>query len=273
LTTVRRRVFQLLEVGAASDPASRAVDLGIGLLILANVLALLWESTEAAGADLSFYRTFEQVSVTVFGLEYLLRLWVAPEHPAFRGVVLGRLRWTLSPLALLDLLAILPALLSPLWASGVDLRAVRALRILRILRIAKLGRYSIAMQAIARALREKSSELASVVFLLLVVLTVASSMMYYVEHDANPGAFPSIPAAMWWGIATLTTVGYGDVVPTTGLGKLLGAGIAILGIGLFALPAAILSSSFTEQLRRAARPQRDRRCPHCGEDLGSPPPI
>ncbi|MBI5851983.1 MAG: ion transporter [Planctomycetes bacterium] len=263
----RARIHRLLESADPADRTGRIAGCALAALILANVAALLLESTWPDDDALpAAFGRFEAISVAVFTVEYLLRLWSAPESPDFAGRF-GRLRWICSPLALIDLLAITPALAGFVLPSTLDLRALRALRLMRILRILRLGRYSIAMQAIAEAVREKRSELASAVFVVLVMLVVASTLMFHVEHGQNGKSFPSIPAAMWWGIATLTTVGYGDVVPVTGLGKLLGAMIAILGIGVFALPAAILSSAFTERLSRHARPAAATRCPHCGKPL------
>ncbi|MFO1053308.1 MAG: ion transporter [Planctomycetota bacterium] len=264
---LRKTVHRLLEIAEDGDRASRVVDVALGILILANVAALIVESMEPDEAvHPHFYAVFETFSVVVFAVEYALRLWSAPEDPRFVGAG-GRLRYVFTPTALVDLIAIAPTMLSWFLPMQGDLRVVRALRLFRIARLAKLGRYSSAMQAIGGAIREKASELASVVFVLLVLLTVCSTMMYHVEHEANPQAFPSIPAAMWWGIATLTTVGYGDVVPSTGFGKVLGASIAILGIGVFALPAAILSASFSDRLRSKREAAAPRCCPHCGERI------
>jgi voltage-gated potassium channel len=269
----RARIHRLLENAESGDRISRLVDLGLAAFIVANVIALLVESTYPDDVPVPWgFDAFEVLSVIVFSAEYLLRLWSAPESPRYAGTG-ARLRWACSPLAIIDLLAIAPTLVGWFAPVPLDLRAVRALRLLRILRVARLGRYSIAMQAIADAVREKRNELVSAVFVVLVMLIVASTLMYHVEHATNQRSFPSIPAAMWWGIATLTTVGYGDVVPVTPIGKLLGAGIAILGIGVFALPAAILSSAFTERLQRLAGRARDpvtappAQCPHCGKQL------
>jgi voltage-gated potassium channel len=146
----------------------------------------------------------------------------------------------------------------------LDLRFLRILRLLRLLRVLKLGRYSTSMSLVARVFKRKWPDLAAALIVLLVMLVLASSLMYYVERDVQPVAFSSIPAAMWWGVATFTTVGYGDVYPQTPLGKMLGSVIAVLGIAFFALPAGILASGFSEERERHSTGNRDSVCPHCG---------
>jgi voltage-gated potassium channel len=236
------------------------VDIFIVGLILANVAAVVLDSVasirQAHGALL---HTFEYFSVTVFGIEYLLRLWSAVESQPSRPSLKVRARYAVSWPAVIDLLAILPALLPML---PIDLRVLRLLRLLRMARLLKLGRYSRAMQTFGLVLRGKREELAIAVIAVLVLLLVTSSLMYYVENAAQPEAFPHIPAAMWWGAAALTTVGYGDVYPVTVLGKVLGIMSAVLGIGLFALPAGIMASGFSEAL--SATRLEEGTCPTCG---------
>lgn len=166
----------------------------------------------------------------------------------------------------MDLLAILPTLL--MW-GGVDLRVLRVLRLTRMLRLAKLGRYSKAIHTLGQVVRLKQEELVLALVLMLFMMVVASSLMYMVESQQQPQAFSSIPATMWWTVMTLTTVGYGDVFPITTAGKLLASGIAILGIGLFALPAGLVASAFVE-LRSQQQPHLAT-CPHCGKTLDTPP--
>ncbi len=172
--------------------------------------------------------------------------------------VTGRLRFTVTPLALIDLLAILPFYLTFL---GIDLRF---LRIVRILRIAKLSRYLSSLHLFIDVLRNRKEELIMTTTVLVLLLIISSSMMYYAEHDAQADVFSGIPATMWWAVATLTTVGYGDIYPVTGLGKLFGTGSAIVGIGLFALPTAILGSGFIEEINKRKEKQT---CPHCGKSI------
>lgn len=257
----RRHAHELL-TPRRGGRAGRYVDWAIILLIVGNVLAVALETVPALEAAYGPYFTaFEVLSVAVFTVEYLGRIWTAPENPGYEAPITGRLRYGSRPILVVDLLAILP-----FYAAGfvaVDLRMLRAFRLIRFLRLLKIARYSRSLQVLLRVLRRKKADLLIAVAANLVILTVASSLMYFVEHEVQPTEFSSIPATMWWGVITLTTVGYGDVVPVTPEGKILGAVVAVLGIGLFALPASILATGFIQE---AIRDEPDR-CPHCGEEL------
>ncbi|ERH10879.1 MAG: ion transport protein [halophilic archaeon J07HX64] len=188
-------------------------------------------------------RTFELICVTVFTVEYIARIWSITSSEKYRHPVTGRFRYALTPYLLVDLLAILP-----FYIGGVvDLRFIRILRIFRIFRTLKVARYSQSIQTITTVIRNKKTDLLISITLTSTLLVLTSSMMYYVERSSNPEAFSSIPETLWWGIITLTTVGYGDVVPTTPLGQLLAGLSAFLGIGLFSLPTSILASEFIEE--------------------------
>ncbi len=168
-----------------------------------------------------------------------------------------------SPLALVDLIAVLPFYL-PALLGNVDLRFIRILRLIRLVRVMKLGHYSKSLTHVSHVIKKKRSELAASLFILAILLLFSSTVMYYVEHESQPQAFRSIPAAFWWGIETLTTVGYGDVAPITPLGKVCAAIIAILGIGLFGLPTALIATGFMEEVQH----KRDRQlCEECGKKL------
>ena len=211
---------------------------------------------------------FEILSVLAFTVEYVLRVWSAPASTRYQGSVSGRIRFMLSPMGLVDLLAVLPFWLPFL---GVDLRFLRALRLLRIFRVFKLQRYSRALQMIGKVAVATRAQLAISLAVVLILLLISSSLMYLAEHRAQPEVFSSIPASMWWAVATLTTVGYGDVYPITPIGRLLGSAVAILGIGMFALPTSILGAAFVEELRGAESTQvQIITCPHCGKEHGSP---
>ena len=260
---LRRRAHEILQLASPGDKASRAFDVFILLLIVLNVLALVLESMRSVSErHQALFDTFEWVSVVIFSAEYLLRLWSCVAEPRYARPVRGRLRFTLTPLALVDLLAVLPFYLP---FVGLDLRFIRAIRLFRLFRVAKLGRYSVALRTIGRVCSAKRHELGVTLLVLCLLLLLASCLVYFAEHEAQPEAFASIPAAMWWGVATLTTVGYGDVYPVTPLGKAIASVIAILGIGMFALPTGILGAAFVGELSgRKASPMR---CPHCGRDI------
>ena len=247
--TIRRRTFEIVRVATRGDSVSRTFDVFLVALIVLNVLAVCLETVHPFGTRWrQAFGAFEIFSVAVFSIEYLLRVWTAAEDERFSAPIRGRLHFMVTPLALVDLLAILP-FYAPI-VLRVDLRFLRALRLIRILRLLKLGRYSQAMQTIARVVVAKKEELAVTAFVVLILLLLGSAGLYYAEHDAQPDAIPSIPAAMWWGVVTLSTVGYGDIVPVTQVGKLLGAVVALLGIGMFALPTGILGAAFVEEVRR-----------------------
>ncbi|HTH16810.1 MAG TPA: ion transporter, partial [Magnetospirillum sp.] len=193
-----------------------------------------------------YFHAFDKVSVAVFSVEYLLRLWTAVEleDSRFRHPLWGRLRWAVSPMAIIDLLSVLPFYLG--MFVEVDLRAIRVLRVLRVF---KLGRYSMAMNVMSAVARQEARAIGAVLFVLMVVLIFTSSLMYLFEHRAQPHVFQDIPTSMWWAVVTLTTLGYGDMVPITSLGRLLGGLTAVLGVGMIALPAGVLASGFSEQMR------------------------
>ena len=165
-------------------------------------------------------------------------------------------------MALVDLAAILPFYLP--MVLMLDLRFVRAIRLMRLFRLFKMGRYSQSLKMIINVFRAKKPELMISLAVLSILLIFASSLMYYCEHEAQPDNFSSIPAAMWWGVSTLTTVGYGDIYPVTHIGRFMGAIISILGIGIFALPAGILASGMIDEMQKEKEPSV---CPHCGKPL------
>jgi len=257
---LRRRVHAILEPADQGDRASRIFDICLLILIAANVIAAVIETVQPIGERFAVaFSLFEIISVTIFVIEYVLRLWACRAERRFDRPLLGRLRFAVQPMLIVDLIAFLPALLPMV---GVDTRAVRSLRLLRIFRVLKLTRYTQSLQLLATVFRRKSADLVIVTVALLVLLLIAASLMYAAENEAQPELYTSIPSTMWWSIATLTTVGYGDVYPITPFGRMLGGIVMILGIGLFALPAGILASGFTDELQRKhAGPP----CPQCGQ--------
>lgn len=261
----KKRMFEILEIARAGDLTSKAFDFFIIVLILLNVIAVMFETVESIFIRFqTIFRTFEILSVAIFSVEYFLRVLTCTADERFPRPITGRIRFALTPLAIIDLIAILPFYIP--FILPLDLRFIR---IFRIFRLFKLGRYSASLRTLGNVLIAKAWDLGVIAFIVLILLVCASCLMYFVEHGAQPLAFSSIPAAMWWGVATLTTVGYGDIYPITYAGKCMGAIVAILGIGMFALPAGILASGFAEELQK----RRGNRslCPYCGKEIDSKP--
>lgn len=263
MTSLKKTVYEIIEEAEPGNRPSEIFDVFLITLIALNVVALIVGTVEeihrlSPGA---FY-LFEVISVGIFTVEFLLRVWTCTENPKYAHPIRGRLQYLVSPLALIDLLAVLPVyLVFFVNLHGLDLRFLRVVRLLA--RIVRLGRYFSSLRTLGTVLHTKRGELVAVVSVLLLLLVMTSSMMFFAEHQAQPEEFANIPSAMWWSIITLTTVGYGDVFPVTAAGRLLAGVIAIVGIGLFALPAGILGSGFMEELAREG--QEPVRCPHCGE--------
>lgn len=261
---IKGRIYSILETAPDDDRASRIFDVFIMTLISLNVLAVILETVDSLSSQYGdIFNTFEIFSVSVFTIEYLLRLWTCTTDSRYMSPFGGRLRYAATPMAVIDLLAILPFYLP--MVIPLDLRFIRALRLFRLFRLFKMARYSNSMRLLVNVIRKRKEELIITVFVVFILLIIASTLMYFVENESQPETFSSIPAAMWWGIVTLTTVGYGDVYPITAAGRLLGAVIAILGIGMFALPAAILGSGFVDEIQRGRRKLMI--CPHCGKPV------
>lgn len=260
LRDAKRRLSDILTAAEPDDALTRAVNVGLMLLIATNGIALVVGTVAHIHATSPIaFALFEQISIYVFSLEYALRLWSCTSIEGYRRPIRGRLRFIFTPMALVDLLAVGPFYLPML---GVDMRSLRLLRLFRVFRLVKLARYSKTLKLFERVVRSRSEELMTVLVFLAILLVMSSTLLFYVEHEEQPAAFSSIPATMWWAVATLTTVGYGDMAPMTALGRLFGAFIAILGIGLFALPAGILGSAFIEEVQNK---KAGGECPHCGE--------
>jgi len=263
--SLKKRLHEILEVARPGDRLSRIFDLSICGLIVLNVIAMIVETILPVGSEAQHsFKVFEASSVIIFTIEYILRVWSCTESRRYQHPFWGRLLYIFTMLALVDLLAIIPFYM-PL--IGIDLRFMRIIRLFRLFRIAKLGRYSNAFNLLSYVIRLKKEELVTTFFFLIVLLLMASSLMYFAEGEEQPDHFSSIPASMWWAVATLTTVGYGDVYPVTAGGRLLASVIAILGIGMFALPTGILGAGFVEAIEKRKKHEKTKTCPHCGRTI------
>ena len=247
-TTLRRRTYEILEGARDGDRAADLFDIALVTLIILNVIAFMADTVPSLHAAYGrWFDIFEVFSVTLFTIEYALRLWTAAEVPFLRRMPTwqARLKWARRPYMIVDLLAILPFYLH--HAFGLDLRIVRLLRVLRLL---KLSRYSPAMHTLARVIYGERRALVGAIYLLVAAVIFAATGIYYFEHHAQPEKFGSVPESAWWAIATLTTVGYGDVVPITPWGKAFGGIVMVTGLCILALPVAIISSGFAREVGR-----------------------
>lgn len=247
LQSIRRLrlfVYNILQNDDHDTFFSRCVDYFLIFLIMTNVAAVIAESVDQWYYPYQTYFTwFENFSIVIFSIEYLLRLWSVAEAKPVNTTWRQRWQWLKSPSALIDLIAIAPAFLN--FFVNIDLRF---LRILRLFRILKLTRYFASLRILLVVINKEKGSFQAVVFILIIMIVTASSGIYLVENHAQPQEFESIPKAMWWAVVTLTTVGYGDVTPVTNAGKILGALITILGVGLAALPAGILATGLANEL-------------------------
>ena len=287
-SSLKQRVHDLVEV--APDESGRKhfdwFDVSLAVLIVLNVVAVMLETVASLEQRYHHaFTAFEVFSVVVFTIEYVLRLWACTVEPEFAHPVKGRLRYATRPLAIIDLLAILPSLLPFFW---VDFRFIRVLRLMRLLRVLKLGHYSEAVTLLGNVLRSRSPELAVMLIVLCMLLVLSSGAMYYAESEAQPDTFSSIPASMWWAVITLTTIGYGDAYPVTAVGKVIGGVIAVMGIGIVALPTAIIATGFAEEVQKRRKAKHGAKqdakhpherqaggatCPHCGKPIELSTPV
>ena len=243
----KERIFEILEKGRANDPMSIGCDVFLSVLIIINVIAVCLETVEALNtAYRSTFQFIEIVSVIIFSIEYGLRIWSRPV-PAASGFLASqkpRLAYIFSFSGIIDLLAILPTILAPLM-PGVDLRWIRFLRIMRLL---KFSRYNSALEDLIIAVKSEIRSFIAALYLLVLAVFISSALIYVLERDIQPEHFGSMPSAMWWTIVTLTTVGYGDVVPVTVLGKVIATLTAFSGVCVVALITGIVASSFNNQM-------------------------
>ena len=255
---VKRRVSEVLDIPSAPDDVpGRWFDRLIVTLIALNVVIVVVESIASVHATYRrWFDAFEVFSLAVFAAEYALRVWSITAKPEFAHPVWGRLRFVVTPFAVIDLLAIAPA-----FFFAVDLRFIRVLRMLRLL---KLTKYSDSFRVLANVARRSREELLMALSVVLVALLLVSSLMYYAERDVQPEKFSSIPQSLYWGVIAITTTGYGDVYPVTNVGKVLAGVTALIGVATIALPVGILASGFVEELNRRRRQEA---CPHCGKEL------
>ena len=257
---LKKRIWEILEISKENDKESKYFDYFIFILILLNVFAIILETEKELGIEYSaFFYYFELFSIIIFSIEYLLRFWSCVSVDVYKNPLIGRVKYLFSPLSITDLFAIAPFFITLFVA---DTRIVRLLRLLRLLRITKHFRYSKTFQIVYNTIEKKKEELISALVLMLCLLLVCSTGVYFAENEVQPDKFSSIFASMWWTVATLTTVGYGDIFPIALMGKIFGSIAAIFGVGLFAIPAGLLASGFSDEAETV-----NKNCPHCGKEI------
>ena len=248
---IQKRTSQLLSKGNVADKPSQYVDMILFILIVLNIAAVCLESVKHIGNEYKVaFNAFEFFSVVIFSIEYVLRVWSAPARNDLGNStnIIKRMKYIFIFTGLIDFLAIIPSIL-PYFFGGLDLRWLRVLRLLRLL---KISNYSSALEDFFSAIKADWRSFSAALYLMVIALFLSSALMYIAEHDSQPEKFSSIPETMWWGLITLTTVGYGDVSPVTPLGKIIGAFTAIMGVCTVALLTGIVASAFANQRAQKA---------------------
>lgn len=263
--SIKENIVLLFDDEKGNSKGDKFFEYFISTLIVINVLAIILESYESINTAYSYYfNLLEIFSISIFTVEYFLRIWVSDLIYSNLSPFKARIKYITSFMGIIDLISILPFFLP--YILKVDLRILRTLRLFRLLRLLKLKRYFKSLSIIQNVIVKTKNEIMVTIFLVFILLILASTLMYNIEKTAQPEAFKNIGQAMWWAVATLTTVGYGDIYPITGLGKILSTFIALLGIGIVALPTGIISSAYIDEVRKL-RNNTQCECPHCGKEI------
>ena len=266
----KKRIFEIISKADEGDRLSRLFDGMILTLIFLSIVSIILESfANLAMQYHAVFRAFEFISIIVFTIEYALRIWTADllypdeKHP--------RLKYIRSFMAIIDLMAILPFFIPFVSVDLRFLRMIRLLRIFRLLRVFKLGRYFDALNIVVKVVKKSASQLIISIALCLFIMLFSAIIMYTVENPVQPEQFPNVIRSLWWAICTLTTVGYGDVYPVTHIGRLFASVIALVGIGVIAVPTGIIASGFSSEINGQAEKEnaKDEKkyCPYCGHKL------
>jgi voltage-gated potassium channel len=263
--SAKKKVYSLLHPEIGDTRLDKFINAFTILLIACNVIAVILETVPSLHeAYKDFFHYFDMISVIIFSIEYILRVWSSNCDPKYKHSVHGRLKYMFSAAALIDLMAILPFYIHNLVAF--DLRVLRIFRLLRFFRLFRLTAYMKATKLVINVFKATVNELLLSLLLAIFLIIISSSLVYFAEHPAQPDKFSSIPATIWWSVVTLTTVGYGDMVPITLAGKIFTSFILLAGVAIFALPAGIITTGFIEEIRRRKN-NKQTSCPHCGMPL------
>ena len=243
---IRKRVFNIVEIGSGGDIASIVFDRFIMVVIFVNLFVTVAQTFEEMKSYMPLLNAAELITILIFVVEYILRVWTADYlYPEENSKWKGRLRFMLSIYGLIDLFVIIPYFLPFLIPEGAV--AFRMFRVIRILRLFRINSRYDAFNVIASILIEKKNQLISSMTMILILMLASSLCMYSLEHDAQPDQFKNAFSGIWWSVSTLLTVGYGDIYPVTAAGRIMAIIIAFLGVGMVAVPTGIISAGFVEQ--------------------------
>ncbi len=246
-TNTKKRIFDIIQIGSREDLPSRTFDIFIVIVILLNILTLILETFTELEGYMTLFKVVETVTIMIFCVEYVLRIWTAeylyPKLSKKKAV----LRFLISYDGIVDLLTILPFF----FLSGFAV--FRLLRVVRIFHLFRINAHDDSFSVITRVLMDKKNQIFSSVFIILVLMLASSLCMYSVEQTAQPEAFENALSGLWWTVATIFTVGYGDIYPITFLGRFLAVVITFLGVGAVAIPTGIISAGFVEQYTKAQK--------------------
>lgn len=251
--SLRARLYYALEPKSSDRDKLSTINRILVILVLSSFVLLALETEDTLRSEhAAAFDSLNLLLVVVFAIEYICRLWAAGEDPKYRGFK-GRLRYAFSFYAIADLAAFLPELILMLVVGDqVDRQLLALLKAFRLFRLFKLARYVPAFDLLGEAMKKAGSQLLTSFFLAMALVYISAIALYLIEGENNPEGFGSIPRAIWWAIATLTTVGYGDVYPETTLGRVAASFIALAGIGVVALPAGVFASAFSDVIRDQA---------------------
>jgi voltage-gated potassium channel len=268
----KNQVHILLHPELGNSKWDKLINVFIIILIVLNVIAVMMETiTWLHNKYLYYFDLFDKISVYIFTVEYALRVWSCNHDPRYSHSIKGRLKYIFSLGAMIDLIAFLPYYIHAI--IGLDLRILRILRLMRFFRLFRLTAYTRSAQMIFNVFKFRFNELVLSLILVIFLIIIASCFLYFAEHlypSEAESKFVSIPATLWWAVVTLTTTGYGDMVPLTTIGKILAGIIMLSGVAFFALPAGIITAGFLDEMK-FMRKHKGHKCPHCGNIIEDHP--
>jgi voltage-gated potassium channel len=265
MNTLREKIYNTIRDDDINDIWSNIVDFILVFLILINSLIIILDTFTDIKPYIDKLRSYiETVSIIIFTIEYLLRIWTSVDIFPQLKPTQARIKYIFSVKALIDLIALLPFYFTLFLLGNINI--LRLLRLFRIISMLKMSRYSKAILTVGKIIKRKASQLVSACIIVFILILFSSVFMYYIENEAQPDTFENAFSGIWWAICTLTTVGYGDIYPITVLGKIVGTFIAILGIGLIAVPTGLISAGFIEEMNKNQQEGKNY-CPHCGKKL------